>query len=42
MILPKRLPNQENYNKYITKSIIRKRLMNQKRINTQTKEKNYS
>lgn len=39
MILPKRLPNQENYNKYKTKSIIKKKLTNQKTINTQTREK---
>lgn len=39
MILPKRFPNQGNYNKYKTKSIVKKKLINQKTINTQTREK---
>ncbi len=38
----KRLSNQRSYNKYITKSIIKKRLINQKIINTQTREENHS
>lgn len=32
MILPKRLPNQENYNKYKTKSICQKETNKSKKI----------
>ena len=42
MILPKRLPNQKNYNKYKTKSIYQKETNKSKRLNTQTKEENHS